>query len=83
MMNASIEMPTPNVLTPNTLTNNTPIYYRIDIPNTLAGETLLIEMKGDSIYGRNELYISHNKVPTRSNFDLSHDNVIQGHQNST
>ncbi len=69
-----------NVLMPSVLTDNQPIYYRIEIPNTLGGESLLIEMSGDSTYGRNELYLSYNEVPTRANFDYSHDDLIKGYQ---
>ena len=55
----------------DTLTNSTELLYRIEIPDSLAGETLLISINGDSINGINELYTSYGIAPTRSNHDFS------------
>ena len=59
------------VLKQKTLQNNKGIYYRIEIPDSLNDETLLITLKGDSVRGNNELYISFDSVPDRSNYDYA------------
>ena len=53
------------------LTNNKDIYYRVEIPDSLIDETLLITLKGDSVLGDNELYISYDSVPNRSDYDYA------------
>lgn len=69
-----------NVLTKRTLSNSKEIYYRIDVPNGLAGETLLITLKGDSIHGANEIYVRFNQVPTRALYDYSYNLPYAGNQ---
>lgn len=67
-------------LTLDTLTNLTELYYRIEIPDSLINETLLITIEGDSINGVNELYTSFNAVPTRANHDYSQVTPFEAHQ---
>jgi hypothetical protein len=59
------------LLTPDTLNNNTPLYYRIEVPDSLADETLLLSLDALAAGGVNELYLSHNQVPTRSVHDFA------------
>ena len=59
-----------NVLTPDTLFDNRNLYYKLDIPDSLAGESVLITFTGDSASGQNELYARWNDVPSRSKFDF-------------
>ncbi len=58
----------------------TMIYYRIEIPDSLAGETLFLQLKGDSVYGNNELYVSYESLPTRTTYDLAYGNPNAGNQ---
>ncbi len=69
-----------NVLTPDVLDNNKALYYRIEIPDSLAGETLLVTLKGDSTGGANELYLRFNQTPTRSDHDFAHGLAFSGNQ---
>jgi subtilisin-like proprotein convertase family protein len=68
------------VLTPDTLVNNTPLYYRIVVPDSLANKTLLVTLDGLSAGGINELYLSHNEVPTRATHDFAFGNPFQPDQ---
>ncbi len=69
-----------NTIANNTLDNFEELYYRIEIHDTLASETLLVRLKGDSINGNNELYIRFGDIPTRVNYDYAHDNPFEGNQ---
>ncbi|HRY31771.1 MAG TPA: CARDB domain-containing protein [Bacteroidales bacterium] len=55
-------------------------YYRIEIPDSLAGETLFLQLKGDSVYGINELYISFENLPNRTTYDMAYGNPNAGNQ---
>lgn len=68
------------VLTSNELSNEATIYYRIEVPDSLAGETLLISLRGDSLNGVNELFLAHNFVPTKANHEFSHAVPFGGNQ---
>lgn len=68
------------VLTPNTLKNNKPLYYRIEVPDSLIDETLLITLDGLNANGINELYLSHGQIPTRSTHDYAFGNAFQSDQ---
>lgn len=69
-----------NVLTNANLKNNRAIYYRIEVPDSLATQALLITLKGDSLSGANELYTKFGNVPTRAVHDFSHDKPFSGNQ---
>jgi len=64
----------------DSLPNNGSIYYKIEIPDSLAGETFVVTLEGDSLNGNNELYISYGEVPTRSDHQYSHSNAYSGNQ---
>jgi hypothetical protein len=49
----------------DTLKRDIPLYYRIEVPQNLANETLHIDLKGDSSSNAaNRLYISYSKTPS-------------------
>jgi len=68
------------VLTTDTLTNFVELYYRIECTSGLVDETLLLTLKGDSIHGANEIYMSFNEMPTRANYDFAYSNPFEGNQ---
>ncbi len=68
------------VLKSKQLFNSKGIYYRIEIPDSLNDETLLITLKGDSVLGANELYISHDSVPDRSKYEYASGKPFSGNQ---
>jgi len=69
-----------DVLTPATLNLKSELYYRLDIPDSLQGETMLISLKSDSLLAPNELYIKYGDVPRRSSFDYAFDRANSGNQ---
>jgi subtilase family serine protease len=69
-----------NVLTPDIVYNNQFLYYKIDIADTIAGQTLLVTLDGANLNWANELYMSFESVPTRSNFEYSFSNPNTGDQ---
>ncbi len=69
-----------NVLTNDTLHDDKNLYYRLIVPDSLKGESILITIKGDSVNGHNELYARLNEVPTRSNFDHAFSTPFYGNQ---
>jgi hypothetical protein len=79
-VNVEVPLLTLNVFARTTLVNSKGLYYRIEIPDSLKGETLLVKLKGDSIAGSNELYISYNKVPDRSIYDFASGRPFYGNQ---
>lgn len=62
------------------LRNSKNKYYKITVPDSLAGETLLVNLRGDTLSGNNELYISYGTVPTRSNHQLAATDPFRGAQ---
>jgi subtilase family serine protease len=59
-------------LTSDTLSNNTPLYYQLTIPQNLVNETLSITLKGDSaLSATNRMYLSLNKVPDANKYEYS------------
>lgn len=64
-----------------TLGNDYPIFYQIVVPDSLTGESLLIDLASyNALNSGNEMYLSFGEVPDRSNFDYSHDDIVQGNQ---
>jgi hypothetical protein len=58
-----------NTLTSDTLTRDVPLYYRIEIPPSLAGETLSVVIKGDSANNAvNRLFIQRDSIPTANRY---------------
>ncbi|MHC1706281.1 MAG: CARDB domain-containing protein [Bacteroidales bacterium] len=64
----------------STLENLQQIYYKLEIPDSLAGESLVLSLKGDSINGFNEIYAALNYIPDRINFDYQYAYTLQGNQ---
>jgi subtilase family serine protease len=61
-----------NNLTTDTLNREVPLYYRIEIPASLVGETLSVTIKGDSASGAvNRLFIQRDSIPTANRFGFS------------
>lgn len=69
-----------NFLTPDVISNSQFLYYKIDIADTLAGQTLLVTLDGANLNWANELYMSFESVPTRSNFEYSFSSPNTGDQ---
>ncbi len=69
-----------NVLTPDTLKNNSNLYYRIEINDTLSGKDILVTLKGDSASAFNEIYARHGQLPSRTVYQHKHDTPYQGNQ---
>ncbi|MEO1803569.1 MAG: CARDB domain-containing protein [Bacteroidota bacterium] len=68
------------VFTADTLPDQGQLFYQVQIPSGLVGETLLLELKGDSLNGNNQLYIRYNDVPSNVVFDFSSIEPFQGNQ---
>jgi hypothetical protein len=68
------------VLNKKQMVNNKGLYYRIEVPDSLIDQSLLISLKGDSINGANDLFIKFGDVPDRSNFDLTSVKPFNGNQ---
>lgn len=64
----------------NVLHNNRELYYRIEIPAALAGQSLLVTLKGDSLQGVNELYLRYDTLPTRIRHDFAYSAAASGNQ---
>ncbi|HRZ48373.1 MAG TPA: CARDB domain-containing protein [Bacteroidales bacterium] len=56
----------------DTLYNMLDKHFRIPVPDTLIGESMMATLEGDSAYGVNELYLSKNRISTRLAYDYSH-----------
>ncbi|MFZ4707945.1 MAG: CARDB domain-containing protein, partial [Bacteroidales bacterium] len=66
------------VLTADTLKDFENLYFRIPIADSLSNETMLTTLKADSINGSNEMYLTHDDMPTRITYDYSSGNPYQG-----
>jgi subtilase family serine protease len=69
-----------NTIVIDTLYDFTNLYYKVEVEDSLEGETMLARLKGDSLFGTNELYIRHNLMASRVNFDYSHSDPFKGVQ---
>jgi hypothetical protein len=69
-----------NTLLPDTLYDNKSEYYRLVIPDSLNGESILVTLKGDSVNGNNEMYLRYGDVPSRSTFDYGFSSPFEGNQ---
>lgn len=56
------------------------LYYRIEIPDSLAGESLLVTLQGDTTKGDNALYIRHGEVPNMAVHDFASEVPYQANQ---
>lgn len=64
----------------DTLSDNEDLYYRIIIPDSLDDESLLVELKGDSINGDNQMYIRRALLASGSQFDYKYREPFSGNQ---
>jgi len=69
-----------DIVTSSTLYNNRNLYFSVEIADSLNDETMLTTLKGDSITGSNEMYLRHNAIASRINYDYSHSNPFFGNQ---
>lgn len=69
-----------NVLTPNVIQINSGLYYKLEIPDSLQGQTMLVSLTANTLITPNELYIRYGDVPTRSVFDYGYENANSGNQ---
>ncbi|HRY98863.1 MAG TPA: CARDB domain-containing protein [Bacteroidales bacterium] len=76
----SLNMLPMEVWVDTTLDNLEYLYWRIDIPDTLIGETVLIELKGDSLTGNNEIFYARNRVPSKIDWDRRQSFFFRGNQ---
>ena len=60
--------------------NATDLYYRIEIPPSLHGETMLLTLNGDTLNGANEMYLRFGDLPSLVLFDLAHGEAVSGRQ---
>lgn len=68
------------VKTSDTLDNGEKIYHRIEIPSNLAGESLLITLKADSVKGNNQIFVRHGSMVSGSVFDYKFREPFHGNQ---
>ncbi len=54
------------------LTDDEYQYYELVVPDSLAGETLVITLESDEGVGNNELYLKYEESPTLSNADYTY-----------
>lgn len=69
-----------NSLRHDTLLNLTDLYYLIDVPDSLKGESMLATLKADSLNGSNEMYLKKDLLSTRLLYDYTHLYPYQGNQ---
>ncbi|MCX6233021.1 MAG: hypothetical protein NTZ33_15945 [Bacteroidetes bacterium] len=69
-----------NVAKNDTLYNNTDLYYMLEVPDSLKGQSMLSTLKADSLNGSNEMYLKYNQLSTRLNYDYTHSYPYQGNQ---
>jgi hypothetical protein len=67
-------------LTVDSLIPGLELYYKLIVDPTQVGESILVELKGDSINAYNELFISYADAPTRADFDISNNKPLSGRQ---
>jgi hypothetical protein len=67
-------------LTLDTLVNHQELYYKIEVDAGLDGETILLDLTGDSLFGYNELFVRYNVMPTRAEFDHGYDRPFESDQ---
>ena len=69
-----------NVLTTGLLQPKNELYYKLEIPDSLNGETMLVTLRSPSLITPNEIYIKYGDVPTRASFDYGYENGNSGYQ---
>ncbi len=79
-MNIDVKTLVLDSLTADTLFDQLELYYKLIIGAELDGETIILELIGDSLYGLNELFVKYEQMPTRAEFDYGFDNPFHAHQ---
>lgn len=64
----------------NELPHGQSLIYRLEIPDSLSGESLLLEMDADSIDTFNELSLAYDQIASRVNHDFSSKAPFTAHQ---
>ena len=69
----------------NTLTSSTlesvPRYYKLSIPDSLIGATLMVTLKSsDSLVANNQMYIGGGYIPSAAHFDYAYGSPNYGNQ---
>jgi subtilase family serine protease/streptogramin lyase len=64
----------------NVLVDFEPLYYRIPVSDSLNDETMLTTLRADSLFGRNDMFLRHNLMPTRIKYDYTSGNPFVGNQ---
>lgn len=72
-----------HVLKQQSLADNKEAYYRIEIPDSLAGESLLVTLKGDTALASNELFLRLGEMPTRAVHDYAYGEAFKANQEIT
>ncbi|MCD4736097.1 MAG: hypothetical protein K8R53_08650 [Bacteroidales bacterium] len=80
LINIDIQELLLGVITSDTLNNFEDLYFRIEIVDSLENATMLTTLKGDSVFGSNEMYMRYNEVSTRIDYDYSHGEPYAGNQ---
>lgn len=80
LLNVNVPILPIAVKTKDTLTNGEKIYYRIEIPSNLEGESMLISLKADSVKGNNEIFVRHGSMVSGSEFDFKYREPFKGNQ---
>lgn len=71
-MPVAVKLLTMEVPAADTLANGQLMYYRINIPPALKGETLQLTLKGDSVKRAvNRLYLKHTQAPAMNAYDFA------------
>ncbi|WP_162915611.1 CARDB domain-containing protein [Paraflavitalea soli] len=65
------------------LPDNKEVYYRIEIPDSLAGESLLVTLQGDTAHANNELFLRRGEMPTRAVHDYAFGEPFKANQEIT
>ncbi len=69
-----------NTVIPHPLLSKTELYYKLVIPDSLEGETVLISLRSYLPVTPNELYIKFGDIPSRSTFDYGYQSANNGNQ---
>lgn len=69
-----------DIMVSDTLLNSQPLFYKMSLPDSLAGHTFLLTLKGDSLYGTNQVYAGQNRVPSMTEYDYVFKYPFRGNQ---
>jgi subtilase family serine protease len=69
-----------NSTTDTVLQHQSPIYYKVQVPDSLAKETLLFKLKSSVATGVNEIYLKYGGFPTRAVHDYAYSAPFSANQ---